>query len=256
VVQDYVQQLRGIPEAIEQIAGRVLKGSEKLFAVPDFELKVPELDVPLPKTLPTITVPPLDNSLFSDSVSGTLDDLQRLYDSQITAENFVGGLNDILVGGLQNMAVSVGEAVGGIILSTAGLGDIGAAILGPIGDMAIQLGQLAIAAGVGVAAIKASLETLNPVLAIAAGVALVALGSVVKGAAKSISTGGGKGGGGGYTSIASAPSSSYKPAAAARPPDDVTIEHRIVMVARGSDLKGVIELEKNKRVRINGSGGH
>ena len=47
--------------------------------------------------------------------------------------------------------------------------------------MLINVGKLAIQTGIAVAGIKAALKSLNPAVAIAAGVALVALGSLVKG---------------------------------------------------------------------------
>lgn len=44
VVQEYVRQLREVPKAIEQIQGRVAKGTESI--VPDFKLELPELAGP------------------------------------------------------------------------------------------------------------------------------------------------------------------------------------------------------------------
>lgn len=58
------------------------------------------------------------------------------------------------------------------------------AILGPIADIAIRLGKIAIATGITLGKIKLSFETMNPALAIGAGVALVALGKAVKSSIK------------------------------------------------------------------------
>ena len=57
--------------------------------------------------------------------------------------------------------------------------------------MAMQMGKLAISIGVGVEGIKQSLKSLNPGVAIAAGIALVALGSFAKAKAGEIGSGGG-----------------------------------------------------------------
>ena len=60
--------------------------------------------------------------------------------------------------------------------------------------MAVELGKLAIGIGIGLESIQAALKTLNPAVAIAAGVALVALGSFLKSKAAGIAEGGSAGG--------------------------------------------------------------
>lgn len=80
-----------------------------------------------------------------------------------------------------------------------------AAFLTPLADLAIQVGKVAIAVGIGIEGIKKSLQTLNPVVAIAAGVALIALGSIAKAALKNVSSGSGG------SSAASGPSLSSVP---------------------------------------------
>jgi hypothetical protein len=55
--------------------------------------------------------------------------------------------------------------------------------------LAINVGKTAIATGVAVEGIKRALQSLNPVAAIAAGVALVALGTAVKSSLKSAASG-------------------------------------------------------------------
>jgi hypothetical protein len=63
---------------------------------------------------------------------------------------------------------------------------IGQSLLQSLGGVLVQLGEMAIGIGVGLTAIKTALESLNPVLAIGAGIALVALGSFFKGKASNI----------------------------------------------------------------------
>lgn len=86
----------------------------------------------------------------------------------------------ILEENAENFAVGFGEILGSIASGNSGVADLGKLFLGTIADMAVQLGKMAIGIGIAVQGIKAALSSLNPVLAIAAGVALVALGSVVK----------------------------------------------------------------------------
>ena len=83
---------------------------------------------------------------------------------------------------MNGMAVGFGEAIGNMISGAEGFNNIGAAIVGPLADMAITVGKIAIGAGIAVLGIKKAFESINPFAAIAAGIALVALGTAVKGA--------------------------------------------------------------------------
>lgn len=106
------------------------------------------------------------------------------------ANKFNEGFTMVIEGGLANMLSGIGQLAG-----TAGAtaGDLAKVLLGTIGDMAIQLGQLAIGIGVAIEGIKKALTDLNPAVALAAGIALVALGTFVKGAASKIGSGGDRG---------------------------------------------------------------
>lgn len=125
----------------------------------------------------------------------------------------------------------------------------GQVLLAGVGNLLSQLGQLAIAIGVGLKAIKKSLETLNPIAAIAAGTALVALGSAFSKGAKSLgnSIGGGGAGafaGGGGTiggpriATATAAGSGFG---------------SVVFVIRGQDLVGVLGRNISKNQRLGGT---
>ena len=97
-----------------------------------------------------------------------------------------------LVQGISSTMQGIGEAIasGGNVASAAGN-----ALLTTLGNVLAQLGELAIGVGIGITAIKKALQSLNPFVAIAAGVALLTLAGFVKGKAKSLG-GGGSGGGG------------------------------------------------------------
>lgn len=85
---------------------------------------------------------------------------------------------------LVNLAASMSSAIGGLVGDLASGGDAWGnfknAALSAFADMAISVGKLAMATGAATAGIKAALESLNPYVAIAAGAALIALGSAVK----------------------------------------------------------------------------
>lgn len=65
-----------------------------------------------------------------------------------------------------------------------------AALLQPFANTATQLGSLLLAEGIGIKAFKESLKTLNPAVAIGAGVALIALGAALGSAIKALGSGG------------------------------------------------------------------
>ena len=101
----------------------------------------------------------------------------------------------------------IGQAIGTALAEGKDAGQAGLqAMLGAVGSILVQFGELAIAAGVAALGIKKAL-TLNPYLAIAAGIALVALGAFVSSKAASLgqTSGGDSGGGGGNFS----PNSNY-----------------------------------------------
>jgi hypothetical protein len=114
-----------------------------------------------------------------------------------TAQQFFGNAFQALEQGIENTIGNVAFAIGDALASGGNaLQAGGAALLEGIAGIMNQLGQMAIEAGFTVLAIKKSLETLNPYVAIAAGIALVALAGAVSAKAKKISKSSGGGGGG------------------------------------------------------------
>ena len=113
-----------------------------------------------------------------------------------------------------------------------------------------ELGKATIAYGVGLIAIKAAIK--NPATAIAAGVAMVALGSMIgKAVAKSSSVVGGDGGGGGggstgrdYTSPASSVSTGG---------GSGFTNGSVVLEISGTSLIGVLSNSLDKNSRLGGT---
>ena len=80
----------------------------------------------------------------------------------------------------RSMAVSAGMIAGAMMAGTASARDMGNMVLDTLAGLAIEVGQMAIATGLAIEGIKSALKTLNPAAALAAGIALVALGSFVR----------------------------------------------------------------------------
>jgi tape measure domain-containing protein len=100
-------------------------------------------------------------------IEKTMVDIEKLNDQ----------LTDLVENTLTEVAFALGEQLGNAL---AGAGFSINMILMPIADALVQFGKMAIAAGVAALNIKIALETLGGVGAIAAGIALVALGTFVK----------------------------------------------------------------------------
>ena len=90
--------------------------------------------------------------------------------------------------------LTISGAMSDALISLAeGIGGMGGIDMSPLADVIIQVGKMAIRTGVAILGIKKALESLNPFVAIAAGTALVALGTAAK---KSLSNIGSEIGGG------------------------------------------------------------
>ena len=112
---------------------------------------------------------------------------------------------------LESSFARTGELMGNLIgtLASGGdaWGDFKNAAVSALGDMAIAIGKIAIKAGVGMIAIQSALNLDNPYVAIAAGAALVALGTAVKSSLSAVASGDYSAGGGGYSGSYSSGSS-------------------------------------------------
>lgn len=115
-----------------------------------------------------------DLKRISEQASSEIDSI--LSGQEDVYKKHLENLNSIIENGFQNAASGLAEGIGELIVS--GSFDP-SSFLEPFADMAIQLGELAIATGIGITAIKKAFMG-NPTAAIIAGIALVALGSAVK----------------------------------------------------------------------------
>lgn len=126
---------------------------------------------------------------------------KQLEEAQRATEQFANAISSAMV----NAASDFAEGLGSMIAGTSEYSNVMDAALGTLADMAVNVGKIAIGTGVATLGIKKALETLNPWVAIAAGTALVALGSAVKGSLKQAASGGSTGSIASAAGISSAP---------------------------------------------------
>jgi hypothetical protein len=145
------------------------------------------------KTVPIVLNIPVQPNL--DTVGITLE--------SIRIQKLLNELNDsaseIINKGLADTFSNLGEIIGnGLSKGSNVLNAVGDTLLATLGSILMDLGKMAISTGIGILAIQTALKSLNPYVAIGAGVALIALGSTIKGSVKSL--------GGGASSTSSATS--------------------------------------------------
>ena len=144
-----------------------------------------------------------------DAVTGFSNSLQaKFQEAQAKAALEIQKLNQSLANALTSSLgqtfTGLGEMIGNAIVGNisdpfAALGDI---LLGSLASLAQQLGAQMIAFGVAQLAFESSVASLNPIGAIAAGTAMVAIGAVIKSLNQGGTKGAAKGGSGGGGSIA------------------------------------------------------
>lgn len=139
----------------------------------DFEM--PDLDFSLPE---------IDDDSFQIELDKLLGDLER-------AQEFAQEFKETIAAGVGDAIQELADQLMG--LEDLNAGKIASALLTPLADMAVKEGEILIAQGIGVEACKKALESLNGIAAIAAGTALVAIGSAAKAGLKALASGSSRG---------------------------------------------------------------
>jgi hypothetical protein len=124
---------------------------------------------------------------------------------------------------------------------------LGASLLGTLGGVMVQLGQMVIATGSAIEAVKVALSSLGGIGAIAAGVALIAIGSLFKAGASKLSRS--MGSGGGYSSAPSMGNTSpgYGPSEYRGAYQD---DFQVTFKIGTNELVGVLNTAEQRRNRI------
>lgn len=155
-------------------------------------------------------------------------------------------LESIMTSSFENIGMSIGNLVGDLATGGDAWSNFANTAISAFGDMAISVGKMAISTGAATLGIKAALESLNGYAAIAAGVALVALGAAVKTGLSNIASGNYGSAGAVATSTGSygGSSSSLGTGFETR---DITVNVKGTLRGEGNQLLAVIENENTRR---------
>ena len=154
-------------------------------------------------------------------------------------------LETLLTGSIENLSAGIGNLIGDLATGGDAWGNFADMAISSFGDMAIAIGKMAVSTGVATLGIKAALESLNPYLAIAAGAALIALGSAVKAGLSNVAAGN-------YSASTNVASATGNYGAGSSPINtafenrEMTIKVTGTLKAEGSQLVSVIENERTR----------
>ena len=155
-------------------------------------------------TAPSLSILPRqeDVELFKETFTAQLGD----FTIGVGIKADVGQVHNItkeVVSLVESATIRTSEILGGLVGSLVrggdAFGDFKNAALSAFGDMAIAVGKIAIQVGLADAGIEAALSSGQWYLAVAAGTALVALGSAVKSSLSAVASGDYSAAGGGYS---------------------------------------------------------
>ncbi len=189
-------------------------------------------------TVPINLNPVLNNGKYEKVISDLGSELETLAKSvQETLEN---SLNN----SIYNVISSVGES---LVSGENFFKSLGASLLSGLGEILINLGKMAFGVGIGIESIKKALVTLQGPIAIAAGVAAIALGSAFKSGASKLGNSMGSGGtsSSSYTSSATS-NQNMVPRGAYYNNDRQVVDVKI----KGNNLVGSLNINQNRNTRI------
>lgn len=115
--------------------------------------------------------------------------MEGLEDRMQKAEELNNMLSDSIASSISDSTQAFSDMLFG--LDDADASAVLGALLQPFANMAKQLGEMLIVEGMGIAAFKESMKSLNPAVAIAAGAALVALGAALSSGIQALGKSGG-----------------------------------------------------------------
>ena len=241
---------------IDQLSDALDKMNKKLFgeSKDDIKERVAERNNELEtlKNIGKLNVPTFMSSpTFGMSDESKAKFYKDLEDQKNAAQNFTNDIRNILQNGLTesfvNAFAGIGEAIsnGGNIFKAAGN-----AMLGALGSVMVQLGELVIATSGAFQFVQKMfanpLNPLGPIAGLAAGAALIALGSMFSSSAQKMGKGGGSSGGYSQSSVSSSVVGGGMNTGPLYNNDRQVVELRL----RNTDLVGALNNNQNRNNRL------
>jgi hypothetical protein len=174
-----------------------------------------KIELPVGLTIPSVEVTTF-KSLVQTEFAGMSVEVGLELDSEKLngiAQDAAEQIKSTIIGTFETLTEAVGTLMGDLATGENGWQNFANAAVSAFGDMAISIGKIAIEAGTASLGIKASLQSLSTggaMLAIAAGTALVMLGSAVKAGMSNIASGNYSASMGSYSSTSSSMVSDFE----------------------------------------------
>ncbi len=160
-----IQTYLNTAEKVENKINKIGKGVENITRETPID-NIDTSNIAIPRVAPAI-----DSMTLAKPPAEVLQDWQAFTDS----------LNEIIAQGLQNVVQTMSEGFGALIIEGKGaLPKLATSLLGAFANILDQLSAIAFGVAFGIKAIKTALKSLNPAVALAAGIALAALSGLVK----------------------------------------------------------------------------
>lgn len=209
----------------EQIKERAAASRAKMQETQLTQVDTTAIGTPQATTeITNVPSPVLPASDIQESTAALVD-----YNKELT-----NVLNTMVTDTITNFATGFGQLAADLRNGEDAWTNFGNNVLSTFSDMAVSVGKIAIEVGVATLGIKAALETLNPYIAIAAGAALVALGTAAKSSLSAVASGN-------TTATVSANSYTNTPVLSGEQTKELSVQVSGTLQADGSTLLAVIE---------------
>lgn len=209
----------------EQIKERAAASRAKMQETQLTQVDTTAIGTPQATTeITNVPSPVLPASDIQESTAALVD-----YNKELT-----NVLNTMVTDTITNFATGFGQLAADLRNGEDAWINFGNNVLSTFADMAVSVGKIAIEVGAATLGIKAALQTLNPYIAIAAGAALVALGTAAKSSLSAVASGN-------TTATVSANSYTNTPVLSGEQTKELSVQVSGTLQADGSTLLAVIE---------------
>jgi hypothetical protein len=120
-----------------------------------------------------------DTQIKINAIEGVEETKTQIEDVTSKLQSFSEGVASAMSNAVASFAEGFGQVVAQFAAGGNFLEGVAGLFLSTLGGLMVQVGKIAIQTGIAILGIKKALQSLNPYVAIAAGVALIALGSLV-----------------------------------------------------------------------------